>query len=101
MNVENELKQVNCVQCGIPFAITDHQMAKLRMTHKVFYCPSGHGNVYTKDTEVDILKKELDKKTKELLSLYAELKRKDQELANFAIEIINLKKKTFFGLFSK
>jgi predicted RNA-binding Zn-ribbon protein involved in translation (DUF1610 family) len=36
------LTPITCVSCGIEFAVPEDYEAKLRRSHKHFYCPNGH-----------------------------------------------------------
>ena len=53
------LKPETCCACGIPFAIPDYLMDRLRREGGTFYCPNGHGQHYT-ENEVDRLVRERD-----------------------------------------
>lgn len=44
------LEAVTCYKCGVLFAIPDNLMRRLRDTGDSFYCPSGHGQCFTKTT---------------------------------------------------
>lgn len=52
---------IHCYKCGIPFAVTtefDEERLKRRDS---FYCPAGHGQVYTGKSEAQKLREELDR----------------------------------------
>lgn len=63
-----KVESCTCANCGILFAFPEHTMDSLRSSHKTFYCPHGHPNVFRGATEAERLREEL--------------KRKEQELAN-------------------
>jgi hypothetical protein len=65
-----------CITCGIMFAIPSDYRERLIETHKSYHCPNGHTQFYSGKNEAEKLKDEL--------------KRKEQELANTAIEKIRL-----------
>lgn len=61
-NIEMAVEE--CCSCGVLFAMTsDYKKEKLRYRHsdnrKWFYCPNGHRQFYTGETEEQKLKREL------------------------------------------
>ena len=58
--------QEDCCVCGVIFGMPKQFYEQRRRSGNEFYCPNGHRLVYT-ETEVDKLKKELER-TKEKLS---------------------------------
>jgi hypothetical protein len=54
-----EMTFVECANCGIPFCITSDLESRLRKCHNNFYCPKGHVNVYSAETEEEKLRKQL------------------------------------------
>lgn len=48
-----------CCNCGIAFALPLAMLERLKQTHDWFYCPSGHAQHYTAETEAETLKKRL------------------------------------------
>lgn len=72
------LTTCTCVACGIVFAMPSDFKSELRQNHKTFYCPSGHSQWFSYETEAETLQKEL--------------RRKEQELADKVIENLNLQK---------
>lgn len=53
----------SCINCGVAFAIPSELNDRLRETHRAFYCPNGHKQWYTGETEADRLRKQLDAET--------------------------------------
>lgn len=52
----------HCYKCGVPFAMT-HDFQKRRLQDRqTFYCPSGHGQVYTGKSPEQKLREELERK---------------------------------------
>lgn len=52
---------VECCECGVPFAMTQDLNDRCRRDHsRSFYCPNGHGQVYSGKTEEQKLKEQLD-----------------------------------------
>lgn len=72
MNID--MTVVYCANCHIPFAMTDDLIDRLRKSHNSFYCPMGHGNHYSAETEEEKLRKKLLDKTKQLNETELQLK---------------------------
>ena len=51
-----------CYSCGALFAMHEDFMRARRKDHQGFYCPSGHCQSYTGETDAERLKRELAKK---------------------------------------
>lgn len=49
----------SCCNCRVAFAIPTDLMARLRQTHRLFYCPNGHGQSYMGETMAEKLSREL------------------------------------------
>jgi flagellar biosynthesis/type III secretory pathway protein FliH len=60
LNVNQAMEVVDCGECGTAFGTTEAFMDRRREDGKTFYCPNGHQRVF-RETEVQRLKKELDK----------------------------------------
>ena len=50
---------IQCCDCGVPFAISQDMQARLLKCRNTFYCPNGHGQHFTGDTEEHKLRREL------------------------------------------
>lgn len=46
-----------CCNCGIPFQMTQDLFERLKKCHNTFYCPVGHGQHYTGETDEERLKR--------------------------------------------
>lgn len=55
-----ELVTEACYHCGVIFAMARPFERERRRDHRVFYCPAGHGQHYTDETEEAKLRRELD-----------------------------------------
>lgn len=64
--------------CHTLFLIPEGVTARLRKSHRNFYCPFGHTNHYPQKTDEDILKESLLKKTGEIRELRQELEKKNK-----------------------
>ena len=54
------LETEECCNCGMVFAMTQDFKKRRLKDRKSFYCPSGHHQYYTGETEVSKLKRKLD-----------------------------------------
>ena len=59
--MEIDMKLVLCAQCGMPFAISEDKMSRLRKCHNTFYCPDGHSQSYVEKTEEERLRERVSK----------------------------------------
>jgi len=48
-----------CCNCHTRFAMTKELMEQRRQDHKLFYCPNGHGQHYTGESEAEKLRRQL------------------------------------------
>jgi len=60
------LSTETCCNCGIVFAMPLDFQRRRRDDHKLFYCPSGHGQHYTGATEAQRLKRQLEQRDADL-----------------------------------
>lgn len=44
------LETITCYRCGVLFAMPDNLMRRYQETRDTFYCPNGHGQMFTKST---------------------------------------------------
>lgn len=72
-------KTEECITCGVMFAMPSEFQERLRENHNSFYCPNGHKMYYSGKSESEKLRDEL--------------RRKEQELADTAIEKRRLENK--------
>lgn len=47
---------IDCSQCGVTFALTADFEHRRRQDHVTFYCPNGHGQVFSGKSDVQIEK---------------------------------------------
>lgn len=52
-------EEITCCNCMVPFAVSDYVYRELKRTHNTFYCPVGHAQHFTGESEVEKLKREL------------------------------------------
>lgn len=90
MSVQQELQSITCYKCGVMFAIPAYLDKKHREDGESFWCPNGHGQVYSKP-EVEVLNQQLQQEksshslTKQILSdSQLALKKVENRIANGA-----------------
>jgi hypothetical protein len=76
MKIEVEMYSVLCAHCGMPFAFSKDKESRLRKCHNTFYCPDGHGQSFSAQTDeeylrnrVRMLESTLDEQAKEMEQL--------------------------------
>lgn len=67
-----ELSQVNCVGCGVTFAIPTPLEQNLRDKHTNFYCPNGHDLHYPAKSEAEKLREQLNEANRKLNNIERE-----------------------------
>lgn len=56
--VHLQMEVRTCITCGVQFGLMISHDAELQRNHKAFYCPNGHQQRYTGETEAERLKKQ-------------------------------------------
>lgn len=51
-------ESIECATCSIPFGITADMNRRRRDDHARFYCPNGHINWYSQDSELERLRRD-------------------------------------------
>ncbi len=64
--MSDDVCNLTCVECGIEFSFSKKVEDQWRRTHKLFYCPNGHGQQWTGETPDQKELKELRIKVKGL-----------------------------------
>lgn len=67
-----ELVTVECATCYMPFGMSKTTNDRLRKCHNAFYCPSGHVNYYSGETQEEKLRKQLEEKKADIDRLVQE-----------------------------
>ena len=49
----------HCINCGVPYGMTEEYEARRREDHEWFYCPNGHSAHYPHRNRVELLEKRL------------------------------------------
>lgn len=73
------LETLTCCSCAMVFAMPKDFMRQRRDDHKMFYCPAGHDQHYTGETEAQRLKRELERKGEMLDNANARANRAEHE----------------------
>jgi hypothetical protein len=60
VNYNTTLTTEECISCGVMFAIPVSLQARLKDTHRNFYCPNGHDQHYVGKTEEEKLREKLE-----------------------------------------
>lgn len=58
-----------CCNCGVVFAIPQTMKTRLQSSHVNFYCPSGHPQHYTAQSDVEIARVALEREKREAAAL--------------------------------
>jgi len=70
---------IECYNCGVIFSVSNELDQNFRKTKKLFYCPNGHGQSYTKGT-AEILSEQLQDKKNRVFELENEVARLERKL---------------------
>ncbi len=60
------LNTETCCRCGVVFGMESKHIQRLRNNHAFFYCPNGHSQYYTAESEAEKLRREIESKNNEL-----------------------------------
>lgn len=80
-----EYTNTTCFTCGIHIFFPPHQEKRLRESHAVFYCLSGHGQSYSGKSDVEVLREKLAAETVKRERAVKEKEWAEQE-ARYAVE---------------
>lgn len=59
-----DFHEIQCCRCGVWFCLDDYFKRERLKDHKEFYCPNGHDQHYTGETQAEKLQKQLDQEKK-------------------------------------
>lgn len=51
------MAEISCANCGITIALSDGMEARRREDHKTFYCPNGHHNYFSGESDAEKYKR--------------------------------------------
>ena len=88
----------SCYKCGLPFAMTEDFKEERLKDRGEFFCPKGHGQIYTGKSEAEKLREQLRWETLEREAVEAQLKRqknytKEVEKSKYALKGVITKTK--------
>lgn len=86
------------VGCNCLFAMTLDMYNRRRADHKGFYCPNGHQQSYTGETEVERLKRALEGKEKDLEWQRAQRAREERRSAAARGQVTKIKNRISNGV---
>ncbi len=69
----------HCCNCGVAFGLSTSHRNELVKTHDWFYCPNGHRQHYTGQTEAERLQRELDAEKRRTEYARADANRRREE----------------------
>ena len=97
-HVEITLLKEECISCGVTFAVPSNLRAQRLKDHKSFYCPNGHGQNFTGETEAEKYKRLYDAQQTETIrqreNYFAEQRKHEQTQK----AMTRLKKRTAAGI---
>lgn len=67
VQTSTRLVHETCCSCGVLFGLEDGMRNQRIRDHKTFYCPNGHPQSYTGDTEKERLRKENERLQSQLV----------------------------------
>jgi len=89
---EQTLETEECCSCGVVFAMPRSLQKQLRNNHAYFYCPVGHSQHYTGETETERLRKLLEESTRSKTALIEEKARVEAERDKLAKQARRIKR---------
>lgn len=98
LNFTVTMESQECCNCGVSFAFPKSWDDHFRKTHQTFYCPAGHGQNYTSETDEERLRKQLTARGAELDRVRADRDFKARELEQAAKKTARLKKRLAAGV---
>lgn len=82
-----------CCNCHVVFAMPSDLVTRRRDDHNYFYCPNGHGQHYTGETEAQKLARELKARNADLDRAKTQLRNKDEAINSLETQTIALGRK--------
>ncbi len=83
----------SCCVCHVLFAIPSEMQTKLIETHKSFYCPNGHSQSFTGETDAERLTRELKARQADLDRVRVQLKNKVDVIVSLEAQNVTLGRK--------
>lgn len=86
------MKMIICCNCNQPFAVSEELYERLHECHNTFYCPAGHGQHFTGESDTERLSKMVKSRDALIDSLKSETRERQGRIEAQEAEIIRLKK---------
>lgn len=92
------MKNEECCNCGVIFGMTDYYYNQRREDHKTFYCPNGHGQSYTAETEAEKYKRLYNRECANSVDVRTRLEAATRSEERAKKKLADLKKRTAAGV---
>lgn len=79
--VETTMVTEQCCNCGMLFAVTSDYQKRRRQDRARFFCPEGHGQSYSGETEAEKLRRERDRLKQDAARLEDQIRRERENAA--------------------
>lgn len=87
-----------CINCGCLFGINTEMRGELLRTHKDFYCPNGHGQHFTAETEAARLRRRLERSKSQLSSMQDQYDASERQRRAYKGHVTRLKRRISKGI---
>lgn len=64
--VQETIETLECASCAMTFGVPDRFVADRRNDHKSFFCPAGHSNSYSGESDEEKMRRERDNARQQL-----------------------------------
>lgn len=81
------MAQEECIKCGMVYWVPNGWQEQRKQKHDTFYCPNGHTQFYTGQTEAEKLRAELDREKRCCESKSAALANRDEQMEHMERQI--------------
>jgi hypothetical protein len=92
------LAKEECCNCGITFALPKSYQDRLRENHGWFYCPAGHSQHYTGESEAQKARRLLEAEQRAAASLRENMVAAQRSRDKAEKSLVRLKKRTAAGV---
>lgn len=94
----SEFSIIECCNCGIRFGVSHERNSRLRESHKTFYCPSGHPQSYSGESEKERLRRENERMVRRMAWKDDELLAAERSVSAMRGQITKIKKRAAAGV---
>lgn len=89
------LSTIVCAACGMEFGAPEDWVSRRREDHASFYCPAGHAQQFLAETDAEKLRKELARRSADLVEAQARAVAAEKKLARVAHGVCPKCKRSF------